>query len=384
MNLLAHQVKYAQGYPDKGFLAHEGGTGKTVCACVWLRDGRDADALVVCPSRVVKKWQAALKAWDTKATVMSEHQFKVSPLKEWSARVIDEADEFASPLFTKGRSQRTTKMYEQVKKYPDTPTMLLTATPIRSSPWNLHTLLCFYGHYIDWKEWRSAFFVFESRPYIQFKAWFPRSDWRELIVPVLEKYADIVLLKDCVGELPPATEEVIQTKRRPFVGSTELHPAARFYEEHQFEQELKHIEVLEISKQYRKVLVVAYYTQQINALTDHLSKDRKTFTVDGHTKNQEQVLNDANAYNGECFLIVQAGLAAGFDADTFSAVIFASMSYKVRDMVQMKYRVRRIHNLSPVVYYYLLSGRCDKMVYKTIQAGRTFVPSEYKYDEEEE
>src|SRR3990167_3927394 len=115
MNLLSHQIKYAKGYPDKGLLVHEGGTGKTICAAVWLRDNRDADALVVCPKRVVKKWKETLTVWDTKATVLSKEAFKKAPLREWSARVIDEADEFASPLFTKGRSQLSEKMYEQIK-----------------------------------------------------------------------------------------------------------------------------------------------------------------------------------------------------------------------------------------------------------------------------
>ena len=76
MKLLEHQVKYAQGYDDKAFLVHEGGTGKTVCASVWLRDGRHADALVVCPKRIVRKWQASLKDWQTKAKVVTKDEFK--------------------------------------------------------------------------------------------------------------------------------------------------------------------------------------------------------------------------------------------------------------------------------------------------------------------
>jgi hypothetical protein len=57
--------------------------------------------------------------------------------------------------------------------------------------------------------------------------------------------------------------------------------------------------------------------------------------------------------------------------------VFASMSYRVRDFVQMKYRVRRIHNLHPVEYNYLIGGRCDKAVKKVIDMGRDFVPSEW-------
>jgi len=98
--------------------------------------------------------------------------------------------------------------------------------------------------------------------------------------------------------------------------------------------------------------------------------------VHGSVKNQEEILKEANEVD-ECFLLVQASLGSGFDADSFSCIIFASMSYRVRDFVQMKYRVRRIHNLHPVTYYYLINGRCDKMVKEAIDLGRDFVPSEY-------
>jgi hypothetical protein len=271
-------------------------------------------------------------------------------------------------------------MYKFVKEHR-MPTLLLSATPIRSTPWNLHTLLTFVDKYFDWKQWREVFFSFESRPFIKWKAWFPKKQWRTRIRISLEKHADIVLLKDCVGYLPLATIETIEMPKRKFV-TDELQPTKRFSLEHQFEQELKPQEILIISKEFKKILVVAYYREQIETLYKELSKDRKTFMVYGSTKNQEDVLQEANDLDDECFLIVQAGIGAGFDADSFSCVIFASMSYMVRDYVQMKFRVRRVHNLHPVIYYHIFGGRCDKQVYETVQLGRDFVPSEYGYDDD--
>lgn len=383
MKLLAHQIKFAQGYSDKGLLVHEGGTGKTVCAAVWLKDGRDSDALVVCPKRIVKKWEKTLKEWGTKATVLSKDEFKKRPLKRWSARVIDEADEFASPLFLKGRSQLSTKMYEQIKAYPDTPTLELTATPIRSTPWNLHTLLTFLGKYSDWKEWRIRFFDLESRPFVQWKAWFKKDDWRIEIVRELEKHADIVLLKDCVSDLPPIEEEIVSLKSKPYKrpADVDLTSSALIADEHKHEQVVKLPTILQIAKEYRKVLVVAYFVEQVEELNRQLGKDRLTFMVHGQTNDQEAVLQEANDSKDECFLIVQSSLGAGFDADSFSCVVFASMSYPVRDFVQMKYRVRRIHNLHPVKYFYLHGGRWDRHIYESVQLGKDFVPSEYGYKE---
>lgn len=371
--LLQHQIKFAKGYKDKDILAHEGGSGKTICACVWLVDGRDNDALVVCPKKVVRKWQNTLTAWGTKATVVSKEQFKKTPIRHWSAKVIDEADEFASPLFVAAkRSQLSAKLYDLTKAYPDMPTLLLTATPIRSSAWNLHTLLCFTGNYIDWKLWRDKFFNLERRPFLMGMAYMPRSNWRTMIRPILEKHADIALLKDCT-DLPPVEEETIKVETPKYVKKIDDKP---FFDEHRHEQQNKVKHILEVGKEYRKVLVVAYYREQIERLEESLGKDRQTFAIHGGIKDQEAVIKQA-AESDECFFIVQASIGAGFDADTFSCVVFASMSYAVRDFVQMKFRVRRIHNLHPVKYVYLLAGRCDKAVLENVEKGKEFIPSEW-------
>ena len=279
MKLLQHQIKYAKDYPDKGFLVHEGGTGKTVCACVWLHDRRDAYALVICPKKVVRKWEAELKKWGAHANVVSKEAFKKLPIAHYSAIVVDESDEFASPLFVaKKRSQLSTALYNQVKAFPDTPILLLTATPIRSNPWNLHTQLVFLGKYIDWKEWRDTFFTLQRLPYLPRPAYIPNPTWRKDIRTVLEKYADIVLLKDCVDELPPITEEEILVKTPKYIKAPD---AKVFFDEHRWEQQNKAKEIINIGKDYRKVLVVVYYREQILQLERELSKNRKTFVIYG-------------------------------------------------------------------------------------------------------
>lgn len=375
MNLLPHQQKFSQGYKNKALLAHEGGTGKTVCASVWLRDGRDSDALIICPKRVVNKWEQELKKWGTKGTVISKENFKKMSIKAWSALVVDEADEFASPLFLKNRSALSTSLYKLVREY-DMPTLLLTATPIRSTPWNLHTLLCFMGIYIPWKEWREKFFQLERRPFLSYAAWLPRKNWRTEIRKQLEKHADIVLMRDCVGSMPEFTEEIVYVETPPFINNSEWEPSAAFVAEHKNEQKNKAKKIIEIAKEYRKVLVVAYYREQVQELTKVLARDRSTFTIYGGVKDQESVIQQAQE-SDECFFIVQASIGSGFDADQFSCVIFASQAYGVQRLVQMKWRTQRIKNLHPVIYYYLIGGRCDEAVKDSVDAGKDFIPSEW-------
>lgn len=391
MKPFGHQVKYAHGYKDRELVVHEGGTGKTVCACLWLADSRDSDALVICPKRVVEKWEAELVKWGARAKVVSKEQSKKLDVRKWSAVVVDEADEFASPLFLRsGRSALSTSLYGLVKANPETPILLMTATPIRSTPWNLHTLLCFKGYYVDWREWREAFFVLchrgdysnnperPCRPWLVRPSWLPRDDWRDRIRHVLERHSDIVLLRDCVKDLPPETTEEVRVKSDTFVADGEWTPTAAFVAEHKNEQLHKAKAIVEYAKGFRKVLVVAYYADDCERLERELSRDRKTYMVNGNVKEQEAILKEANADEGECYLVVQASLGVGFDADTFSCIAFTSMSYGVRDWVQMKWRARRIHNLHPIRHVYLLGGRCDDAVLNNVRKGKEFVPSEWK------
>lgn len=380
MKPLPHQTKFVKNYNGSPLLVHEGGTGKTVCACLWLKDGKDNQALVICPKRVVKKWEETLAKWGTEAVVMSKEKFKKEkPFRyRWSAIVVDEADEFASPLFVPNkRSQLSEALYTFFKTHPRIPRLFLTATPIRSSPWNLHTLLTYMGRYIDFQQWREYFFELTKPAYMPRPAWLPKKNWRKLIVPVLQKHADIVLLQDCVGYLPPVTETNVILKSEPFLNKEEWEGSKAFVEEHKHEQKNKHKKIIEVGKEYRKILVVAHYREQCESLAKELAKDRDTYMIMGGVKNQEAVIKQAQE-SDECYLVVQASLGAGFDGDSFSCIVFASMSYAVRDFVQMKFRVRRIHNLHPVTYYYLLGGRCDKAVKKNIDLGRDFVPSEWK------
>lgn len=65
-------------------------------------------------------------------------------------------------------------------------------------------------------------------------------------------------------------------------------------------------------------------------------------------------------------------MGAGFDASEFSIVIFASLSFKYVDYVQMKGRVKRINNLHENHFIHILAGKCDEAVYTAIMKGTDF------------
>ena len=372
MKLYKHQKEFLDKNPNKALCAFETGTGKTLTAVEWLRS-RQKNALVVCPKRIVKKWKKELG--DVKATIVTKEEFKKLDFKNPSALVLDEAHFASAPLFTKGRSQIATKVYNFIKQNPDMPILLLTATPISSTPANLHTLLCYIGIYIKWTKWRDYFYNLERKSYLPHPAWIPKSDWRIKIQPILLKYAHIALMNDCVEYLPPITEEIIKVPCKSFK-STEYEPMAAFVEEHRFEQLEKPKIIKEIGKGYRKVMVIAHFREQIEQLEKELSKDKKTYVLHGGIKDQEEVIKQAQE-DSECYFICQGSIGFGFDADSFNVMIFASQSYCYVSFVQMKGRIRRIHALKPVKYIYLQAGRADKGVYKQLQLGKDFDVTEF-------
>jgi superfamily II DNA or RNA helicase len=214
MELYKHQKEFLDKKLKKALICFEIGTGKTFTAVEWLRDKQE-NALVIVPKRIKGKWGKDLG--DVKALVVTKEEFKKIVFKNKpSALVIDEAHNHNSPLFTRQRSQLATKTYDLIKKFPDMPVLLLTGTPVSSSPANLHTLLCYIGKFVPWDKWRNAFYNLEKKPYLPYPAWIPKKNWRKLIQPILLKHTHTALMSDCVDYLPPVTEEIVKVNKGIF------------------------------------------------------------------------------------------------------------------------------------------------------------------------
>ena len=192
---------------------------------------------------------------------------------------------------------------------------------------------------------------------------------------LINKYTHVALMADLV-DLPEETHEVIKLPPIEYEDNDEWTAGARFVAHHLQEQRGKAAAIEALSKGYRKVVVVAYYREQIQELHKTLSRERTTFVLDGRTRDVDEVINDAEACP-ECYLIIQASVGAGFELPSFAVMIFASQSYGVRDLTQMKGRIKRINALKPTKFFYLQAGKCDRAVYNNVEAGKDFVPAEY-------
>ena len=161
--LYAHQKRFIAKNPNRALLVWETGTGKTVAACEWIKKRRAQRALVICPKAIVGKWERDLVEWKAKAGRCVDVAAPQShDLSKYGVLVLDEAQHFASPLFAAGRSIRTKDDHLQFhpRAHQGLQVLLLTATPVRSTPYNIHTLACYLGKYWPVKSFRDKFFYF--------------------------------------------------------------------------------------------------------------------------------------------------------------------------------------------------------------------------------
>ncbi len=377
--LYKHQERFLKSNPDRALLLWEMQTGKSRAACEWLKLRPRRKAIVICPKAIVEKWKRELKEWGAKADVISMSQLHKTNFNDYQTLILDEAQHFASPLFTAGRSKRTESIYTFVRKNPDAHILLCTATPIRSTPWNAQTLGTFIGHYWDWRQFRKTFFYFTD--IFGRWHWEPKSDWRVQIRPYIERISDIVLFSDCIDVPTDPEPQVIKLPWTPddekMLSMEYMEPSKEWHARHRAEQGRKKYEkIMEIMDGYRKAIIVCYYTEQIDKYVEWIGKERQVFVLDGRTKDQDATIEAAKKADDAIFLI-QASMGAGFSASEFSVVIFASMSFRFVDYVQMTGRVKVINNLHKNTFYFLLGGKNDQAVYTQVMKGLDFHPPAY-------
>lgn len=366
MKPLPHQQAFIDKNPNKAILNWECRVGKSLPASIWVDDpSRSGNTYIITLKKNKKSWED----FGTKARVITKEEFMKEEIINPTAIVVDEAHHFGSGLFKKGRSQRSAKLYNLLRIYPTCNVLLLTATPVKNDAWSFHTLLCYIGEYKDWKKWRDYFFEMKSMPYLRFPAYFPRKDWRAKLQPIVEKYTDIISLKDVVDYLPPVHSRIINIKQKKYELPTD--EIVTWIHEHRHEQQGKTNEILKLG--YKKVIVVAHYTEQIDSLAKELSVEKPVFVLDGRTKNAEQLINEAQEA-GECYLIVQSDCGEGWDGWQFGCMVFASMSHRYVSNVQMHGRQRHPKNLRDIEIIYLLGGRYDRKIFECYNNAEDFNP----------
>ena len=299
-----------------------------------------------------------------------------------SGEVVHNCHHFASGLFEKTKkvgntnkrkyapSQLTATLYNWLREHPEYPVLLATATPIASKPSNLHTLAALTGTYWDWKQFREYFYELVRRPYAPFPFWVPKETWRELIKPYAQKVCDIVLLSD-VMDVPEQKHEVVKVvleaaTKKAIKEAADLSPSKEWFMKHQLAQGKEKLnKIMELSEGEAKVIVVCKYTAQIEYLAKELNKHREVFVLDGHTKDPHDVIQKAGE-SLENFFLMQADCAEGFRGDSYSMMIFASMSWKTVSYQQALGRMLHLDKQDGNIFYYLIAEEKDHDIYQRV------------------
>jgi|15BtaG_2_1085339.scaffolds.fasta_scaffold04457_2 superfamily II DNA or RNA helicase len=397
MQLYNHQQTIVDDDMDKCLLALGTGAGKTFTA-LHLAVGK---TLVIAPKTVRddRVWENNLDksgVTNVSLTVISKEDFRLDkfPRIHYDTIIGDEAHVLAGvtpDMRTVKRKPvpKCSKIYEKfmeyIQEFPPKRLYLATATPIRS-PMTVYGLGAMLGRKWNFYEFRDAFYFPVKKGYREF--WIPKNDpyTKERLGKVVQKLGYTGRLDDYfdVPEQTYREHKVEQTAdQKKAIKDIALEfpdPLVLTGKRHQIENgvlkgddfspdvticDLKTEAILDFALEFPKMVIFTKYTQQIEKIKDAL-KDYKVLTLQGSTKDRENVLKDAEA-SDECIIIIQSQISAGYELPSFPVVVFASMSYSVVDRIQAEGRVLRANALKKNLYITLVTkGGVDEAVNKSI------------------
>jgi superfamily II DNA or RNA helicase len=370
--------------PKKYGVWHACGTGKTFTGLFTVAT-RAGNCLVVCPKGVKSKWQKAIRELgDVHAIVLTKEEFKkaAATLPYYEAVIIDEAHHFSGM-----KSQMHKSMVKYLKRYKIEQVYPMTATPYRREAWNIYALAKILGHEWDYVNFRNIFY--REQRFGPRVVWVPKKGMEQEIAKLVKAIGDVVAYNEC-GDMPPVQHKVeyiekttAQETAMKELETIEANPLTFYLREHQIMSGVflgqsvntgKDDYLLDLCEVNDKVAIFCRYTDQIRSLEKLLKENEyQVFTIDGSTKDKNDVANDIEATK-RCVALIQMDSAEGFEIPSISVVAFASMSYSYLAYTQSMGRFIRINKRNtPKLFIYLLTrGTIDEEVYKNIMKKQDF------------
>lgn len=386
--LYQHQLKIINESPNKHLLAWSCGTGKTATAIKWA-DKKNLNVLVICPKSLVDNWHREINKWSIKGatfTVVSKEQFKSkykNILTNINGLIIDEIHNHSGY-----KSQLYKATIEFIKVHNIQYVLGLTATPYRSTPFNVFCLANILGRNLNWFSFNNLFFTMIKRG--------PRK-W-----PVLKKDINGVPVKEYIGNMVKSLGSVVSMSevvdvpehvwiREDFVINTEQKKAcgelldstaiARLskvfqilngslksdgYSEDKYFKCDKFNRALELIEENDKIAVICRHTLELQRFRNTI-KDRRVFILNGETPKEERDKLIQEFNNSEkCVILINAKVAEGYNLYT-PVMMFYSMDWGLVEWTQMIGRPVRLDNLKSVVYINLVyKDTVDNAVYDNV------------------
>lgn len=389
MKLFAHQQKFLDQNPDKHALIWGTGSGKSLTALEWALLKR-CPVLIICPKGLKTQWQNTLVSWDKidapSILILTKEEFKrqVKHLPSYPAVIVDEAHYFF------GMKSALSKALHAYFKTHNTPHRLfLTATPYRSSPWDVYRLMELLGHKSipSWFMFQNQFFYKVSMGGRMIPM--PKKNMDRELTDYIRLVGSVVRLEDCI-DVPPQIFDVeyfslTKTQSKAIKEAYDPLPIVRFTKIHQicggtlkgdeyspsqvFESD-KMDRLLDIVDTHDKMIVVCRYNNEIDILSDRLRQKGTHLvkSINGDVPGEErQAILELLRMSPKYVLLVNAACSEGWELSDCPLMVFYSYSFSLLNYVQMLGRIQRINNIKKNTYLSLIvKGTIDEDIYKTI------------------
>lgn len=395
MQLYNHQQKFLDENPNKSLLCWGCGTGKTIAGIKWaeLREGK---TLFIMPKSVKEKWRREIKKFsnklkenNTKLLTKEEFRKQWDDLSCYENIVVDECQYFSGMRNARNISQMAKSLFAYTKKHNTENIILMTGTAYSSTPFNIYMLARILGHNWNYQKFKYEFF---EEHFIGMRTIFkPREGIENEMAELVQEIGSTVLLDDCV-DVPDQVDEIEffnlndkQIKEQKLIIDT--NPAVKYVRYHQIENgslkgdgytEDKIINcektnrIIDLCNSEKKVAVVCRYNLQIKLLSDILSKSNNIYVINGETKDKDEVVQQVENEES-CVVLINAMASEGYELPSVNLCVFASMSFALKDHIQMRARFLRINKLTKNVFVYLLTkDGVDEAVYEAIQKKTDF------------
>lgn len=414
MELFDHQKKFLELNPKQHLLCWDTGTFKTRTSIEWFKINPDPDGnLVIVPKALKANWYRENKKWNgPEIMVITKEEFKRDwrRLKRYGNVVIDEGHYFAGMKSDLSKCLISYLRGRKIKK-----TLFLTATPYRSSPWDIFRIAQHLGYEWNFMKWRDRFFeeVYIGRGGFTFRS--PEEggtvkgkrvirmrtgqEEQDHLMRIVAGIGSIVSIQEC-ADVPEQVDEVetFELTKQQIDLKTEKHdpsPIIRYTRFHQIENGvikgddynadrmgidcLKNERLLELCQDNKKIIIVCRYNLQIDFYKEFLKKYNNIYVIRGDVKNRDEVVQQAEAAE-KAIVLIQAACSEGYELPSFPLMVFASMDYSYVNYKQMRGRILRLNKLKKNVYLHLVSKGIDMAVYNAIMKKQDFSIALYAQD----
>jgi len=371
------------------------GVGKTYVSLGLLDIHQVQKPVIIVPKGLRTQWQIeAPHARVLTKEYVRDHlnELLEESSEDWQAIVTDEFHHFLGM-----KSDMSKALLKILAKHKPQYFYALTATPYRSTPWDVYRLMQFFGKQFSYKAFEERFFfripIRKKNPNSNFAVRTipkPRKDpaTRNVLINMIRSVGSVVAMEDCF-DVPEQVFEVIyvsltDSQRAGIDSLTELMPmtycnyvqqicggvlkADDYRPEQEFETE-KYDVVTNLIESNDQMIVVCKYRAELEMLKRKLAKDYPKLhiaLIHGDINNRHEVLRECEKKE-KYVLLVAAQCSEGWELKKCPLMVFYSYDRALTNYVQMIGRIQRADNLKKNVYISILTrGEVDEDVYQSV------------------